>query len=95
MRSENLINSLQQLVTQPELQQLPADIQQSLAEIRRALAGISPGSVAYERAGNNLQMLDQVLRELQPVLKLLNQQSNALLINASDSADPQPRKAKE
>lgn len=94
-RSENLINSLQQLIAKPELQQLPADLQQSLAEIRRALAGISPGSVAYERAGNNLQMLDQVLRELQPVLKLLNQQSNALLINASDNADPQPRKAKE
>lgn len=94
-RSELLINSLQQLVAKPELQQLPSDIQQSLAEIRRALAGISPGSVAYDRANNNLQMLDQVLRELQPVLKLLNQQSNALLINASDNADPQPRKAKE
>lgn len=94
-RSEGLINSLQQLATQPELQQLPSDIQQSLAEIRRALAGISPGSVAYDRASNNLQMLDQVLRELQPVLMLLNQQSNALLINASDNADPQPRKAKE
>ncbi len=94
-RSEVLINSLQQLVVKPELQQLPSEIQQSLAEIRRALAGISPGSVAYDRANNNLQMLDQVLRELQPVLKLLNQQSNALLINASDNADPQPRKAKE
>lgn len=94
-RSENLISNLQLLVEKPELQQLPADLQQSLAEIRRALAGISPGSVAYERAGNNLQMLDQVLRELQPVLRLLNQQSNALLINASDNADPQPRKAKE
>lgn len=94
-RSENLINNLQELIAKPELQQLPADLQHSLAEIRRALAGISPGSVAYERAGNNLQMLDQVLRELQPVLKLLNQQSNALLINASDNADPQPRKAKE
>lgn len=94
-RSENLINSLQQLVAQPELQQLPADLQQSLEDIRRALAGISPGSVAYERASNNLQMLDQVLRELQPVLKLFNQQSNALFINASDNADPQPRKAKQ
>lgn len=95
VRSETLINSLQQLITQPELQQLPADLQHSLAEVRRALAGISPGSVAYERAATNLQTLDNVLRELQPVLKLLNQQSNALIINASDSADPQPKKAQE
>lgn len=94
-RSEALISNLQQFIDKPELQQLPADLQHSLAEVRSALAGISPGSVAYERAGQNLQMLDQILRELQPVLKLLNQQSNALLINASDNADPQPRKAKE
>jgi paraquat-inducible protein B len=39
-------------------------------------------------------VLEQTLRELQPVLKMLNQQSNALLINASEQADPQPRKAK-
>ena len=68
--------------------------QQSLTELQRALAGVSPGSVAYERAGSNLQVLEQTLRELQPVLKMLNQQSNALLINASEQADPQPRKAK-
>ncbi len=92
--SEALLTSLQQFIEQPALQQLPADMQQSLAELRQALAGVSPGSTVYERAGMNLQMLDQVLRELQPVLKVLNQQSNALLINASDNADPQPRKAK-
>ncbi|MDP4944323.1 MAG: paraquat-inducible protein B, partial [Alishewanella sp.] len=79
----------------PELQQLPSELQQSLNDLRQALAGVSPGSTAYERAGMNLQMMDQVLRELQPVLKMLNQQSNALLINASDNADPQPRKAQQ
>lgn len=95
VNSEHLISSLQQFVAQPELQTLPANLQHSLAELRRALAGISPGSDAYDRAGANLQMLDQVLRELQPVLKMLNQQSNALIINASDNADAQPRKAKQ
>lgn len=92
--SEQLLASLQAFLAQPELQQLPANLQQSLTELQRALAGVSPGSVAYERAGSNLQVLEQTLRELQPVLKMLNQQSNALLINASEQADPQPRKAK-
>ena len=93
--SEQLLGTLQQFVSQPELQQLPSELQQSLTDLRQALAGVSPGSTAYERAGMNLQMMDQVLRELQPVLKMLNQQSNALLINASDNADPQPRKAQQ
>ena len=92
--SEQLLASLQAFLAQPELQQLPTNLQQSLTELQRALAGVSPGSVAYERAGSNLQVLEQTLRELQPVLKMLNQQSNALLINASEQADPQPRKAK-
>ncbi|MCB5225580.1 intermembrane transport protein PqiB [Alishewanella sp. 16-MA] len=93
--SEQLLATLQQFVSKPELQQLPSELQQSLNDLRQALAGVSPGSTAYERAGMNLQMMDQVLRELQPVLKMLNQQSNALLINASDNADPQPRKAQQ
>lgn len=95
VRSETLIANLQAFIDKPALQQLPTEIEHSLAEIRRALAGVSPGSMAYDRATLNMQMLDQILRELQPVLKMLNQQSNALLINASDKTDPQPRKAKE
>jgi paraquat-inducible protein B len=92
--SEQLLQSVQSFIAQPELQQLPANLEQSLQQLQQALSGISPGSAAYERADSNLQMLEQTLRELQPVLKMLNQQSNALLINASEQADPQPRKAK-
>ena len=42
----------------------------------------------------NLQALEQVLRELQPVIKTLNQQSNSLIFNASDQPEAEPRKAR-
>ena len=38
--------------------------------------------------------LDQVLRELQPVLKTLNEKSNALVFEAKDKKDPEPKRAK-
>jgi paraquat-inducible protein B len=42
----------------------------------------------------DMQRLDQVLRELQPVLKTLNTKSNALVFEAKDQKDPEPKRAK-
>ncbi len=53
--------------------------------------------VQYVIANNNLwaSPLDQQLRELQPVLRTLNEKSNALVFEAAGSQDPQPKKAKK
>lgn len=90
--AEQLILSLDQLVKNNAVQQLPADLQQSLAELRRTLAGFSPGSPAYERLNGNLQSMDQLLRDLQPVIKTMNSQSNSLIFNADLPKDPEPEK---
>ncbi|RVT46108.1 intermembrane transport protein PqiB [Rheinheimera sediminis] len=90
--AEQLIQSLDQLVKNNAVQQLPADLQQSLAELRKTLAGFSPGSPAYERLNGNLQSMDQLLRDLQPVIKTMNSQSNSLIFNADLPKDPEPEK---
>ncbi|HEX5792741.1 MAG TPA: paraquat-inducible protein B, partial [Rheinheimera sp.] len=82
-------------IANPHLQQLPAQLQQSLQDLQQMLAGLSPGAPAYDKLNGNLQTLDQVLRELQPVLQTLNQQSNALVFEADTAADPQPKRAKQ
>ncbi|KKO47300.1 paraquat-inducible protein B [Arsukibacterium ikkense] len=92
--AQQLVLSMQSLMDQPQLQQLPADIQLSLQQLRATLQGFSPDAAAYGSVSANLQALEQVLRELQPVIKTLNQQSNSLIFNASDSAEPEPRKAR-
>lgn len=43
----------------------------------------------------NLQGLNDILRELQPLLRTLNTKSNALIFQAPPSQDPQPMKAKK
>ena len=92
--AQQLMVSMQALVDQPQLQQLPADIQLSLQQLRDTLQGFSPEGAAYGSVNANLQALEQVLRELQPVIKTLNQQSNSLIFNASDKPEPEPRKAR-
>ncbi|MDZ7870260.1 MAG: intermembrane transport protein PqiB [Rheinheimera sp.] len=89
-QSQQLVLSLDALVKADATQQLPAEVNRSLADLRKTLAGLSPGSPVYERINSNLQAMDKVLRDLQPVVQTLNQQSNALIISADPAADPEP-----
>ncbi len=91
LASQLLVKSLDALVGKETTQALPADLQQSLLEMRKTLNGFSPGSPVYERINSNLQAMDKVLRDLQPVVQTLNQQSNALILGADPKADPQPQ----
>lgn len=58
------------------------------------MQGIQPGSPVYNKLVDSMQRLDQVLRELQPVLKTLNNKSNALVFEAEATPDPEPKKAR-
>lgn len=94
-QSQQLVQSLDDLVKADATQQLPAEVNKSLADLRKTLAGLSPGSPVYERINSNLQAMDKVLRDMQPVVQTLNQQSNALIISADPAADPEPEQGKQ
>lgn len=93
--ANTMLAQLDKLLSDPKMQQLPAQLQSSLQQLQQMLAGLSPGSAAYDKLSGNLQTLDQVLRELQPVLQTLNQQSNALVFEAKAPADPEPTRARQ
>lgn len=93
--ANTMLAQLDKLLSDPKMQQLPAQLQSSLQQLQHMLAGLSPGSAAYDKLSGNLQTLDQVLRELQPVLQTLNQQSNALVFEAKAPADPEPTRARQ
>ncbi|MDX5407636.1 MAG: intermembrane transport protein PqiB [Chromatiaceae bacterium] len=90
-----MLAQLDKLLGDPKVQQLPSQLHSSLQQLQQMLAGLSPGSAAYDKLSGNLQTLDQVLRELQPVLQTLNQQSNALVFEAKAPADPEPTRARQ
>ncbi|WP_338882704.1 intermembrane transport protein PqiB [Xenorhabdus sp. TH1] len=87
------MDELNRILASKEAQELPKDIQNTLYELNRSMQGIQPGSPAYSKLMDNMQQLEQVLRELQPVLKTLNKKSNALVFEAEAIKDPEPKKA--
>ena len=89
------LDHVNQITNSPAMKTLPQDMQQTLRELNQSMKGLQPGSPAYNKLVGNLQRLDQVLAELQPVLRTLNNKSNALVFEASPGKDPQPKKAKE
>ncbi|MCS2163188.1 intermembrane transport protein PqiB [Scandinavium sp. H11S7] len=89
------LDNLNKITGSQSMQDLPADMQKTLRELNRSMQGFQPGSAAYNKMVGDMQRLDQVLRELQPVLKTLNNKSNALVFEAKDKKDPQPKRAKE
>ncbi|MCG8709065.1 intermembrane transport protein PqiB [Brenneria sp. 4F2] len=92
---QKTLASLNKITSSKAMQDLPQDMQQTLLELNRSMKGFQPGSPAYNKMVADMQRLDQVLRELQPVLRTLNEKSNALVFEASGNEDPQPKKAKK
>ncbi len=81
---QTTLDNLNKITSSQSMQQLPADMQTTLRELNRSMQGFQPGSAAYNKMVADMQRLDQVLRELQPVLKTLNDKSNALVFEAKD-----------
>jgi len=92
---QKTLDSLNQITSSQSMKDLPADMQSTLRELNRSMKGFQPGSPAYNKMVGDMQRLDQVLRELQPVLKTLNSKSNALVFEAKPGQDPQPKRAKQ
>ncbi|MGQ8705767.1 intermembrane transport protein PqiB [Serratia sp. TSA_198.1] len=91
--TQKTMQSLNDIIASKEMKALPQDMQKTLQELNRSVKGFQPGSPAYNKMVGDMQRLDQVLRELQPVLRTLNEKSNALVFEAAGSNDPQPKKA--
>ncbi len=82
---------LDQLLSSPQTQGLPAALLNSLEEMRMTLGGFQQGGAAYQDLGSTLRRIDRMLQDLQPLLRTLDQQPNALIFNGESAPDPEPR----
>lgn len=92
---QKTLTSINQITSSQSMKQLPEDMQKTLRELNTSMKAFQPGSPAYTKMVGDMQRLDQVLRELQPVLRTLNNKSNALVFEAKPGDDPQPKRAKQ
>lgn len=86
-----LSRQVNQLLSQPDLQQMPANVNQTMQELRNTLKGLSPESPAYQELTNTLQRLDKALRDIQPLARTLNEEPNAILFGRKPGNDPEPQ----
>ncbi|KJF83309.1 intermembrane transport protein PqiB [Photobacterium angustum] len=95
--SEKTMNSaarvtqdLDRILKQKDTQTLPSDIKASLKEIQNTLNGFSPNAAAYQNLQGALVQFEQVMTELQPVLRQLNEKPNSLVFGDEKAKDPIP-----
>ncbi|MDN2664120.1 intermembrane transport protein PqiB [Psychromonas sp. 14N.309.X.WAT.B.A12] len=90
--ANNTFDKLNEIISQKEVQAIPADVQTSLQQLQQTLAGFSPNSVMYNDLQQTLDKVEKVMLELQPVLKQINDKPNSLIFGEDQVTDPMPTK---
>lgn len=83
--------SVDKLLTDPATSQLPANVNTTMRQLRDTLQGFAPDSQGYNELTQTLSRLEKLMRDIQPVVRTLSDQPNALIFKKTLSEDPQPR----
>ncbi|WP_064607907.1 intermembrane transport protein PqiB [Photobacterium sp. J15] len=92
LAAERTANELTKVLAQRETRALPGDIRQTLQQIQETLKGFSPDAEPYRNLEQALGRFEQVMLELQPVLRQLNEKPNSLIFTGEKPKDPIPVK---
>lgn len=88
--AEKVAKDLDALLAQKDTQAIPGEIRESLKQIQTTLNGYGPDAVPYRNLESALARFEQVMSELQPVLRQLNDKPNSLIFSAERAPDPIP-----
>ena len=83
--------SVDQLLADPAIGQMPNHIDATMRQLRDTLNGFAPDSEGYNELTQTLSRLEKLMQDMQPVIRTLSDQPNALLFNKTLTEDPQPR----
>lgn len=84
------LQATKQLINRPQTQNLPAELNQTLRQLRQTLAGVSSESLLYRDVQQTLNNIDRTLKDVRPLINTLSEQPNALIFN-SNHTDPTPK----
>ncbi|GHA09640.1 intermembrane transport protein PqiB [Oceanisphaera arctica] len=86
--------SVDALLADPATSQLPDNVNTTMRQLRDTLQGFAPDSQGYNELTQTLSRLEKLMRDLQPVVRTLSDQPNALIFDKKLTEDPQPRARK-
>ncbi|MGF1760642.1 intermembrane transport protein PqiB [Photobacterium sagamiensis] len=90
MAAEKVANDLNALLAQNDTQAIPGEIRESLQQIQSTLNGFGPDAAPYRNFEEALSRFEQVMSELQPVARQLNEKPNSLIFSGENAEDPIP-----
>ena len=91
---EAMARNLDSMLSDPETRALPSALRQSLLELQQTLDGFSTDAPAYRDLSATLKRLDKLMRDVQPLVRTLDERPNALIFDRRQRRDPEPRAKK-
>ena len=89
---DKTILQLHRLLRKKSTQKIPENLNKSLEAVVSALSGVQPSSPAYREILKTLQKVQQMMDNLQPIMKQLNNNPNMLIFSGPRDKDLEPRK---
>nr|WP_086939340.1 intermembrane transport protein PqiB [Thaumasiovibrio occultus] len=86
-----MMRDMSALLENQDLNQLPRDMRDSLETFQQTLNDFNSNSAPYQELNQVLIQLEQVMTEIRPVIRQLNEQPNSLIFDADKADDPYPR----
>ncbi|MGI2261530.1 intermembrane transport protein PqiB [Shewanella sp. GXUN23E] len=92
---QQTLSRVDELLTDKDTAQLPQMLSETLQQLQAVLKGYSPGSGNYHEIEQALLRVNKALGQLDPLLKTLNDQPDALIFGTQGTQDPLPVKGNQ
>jgi paraquat-inducible protein B len=90
LAAEKMANELAVILANQDTQAIPSEVRNSLQQIQNTLDGFGPDAEPYRNLEQALARFEQVMTELQPVLRQINDKPNSLIFSGEKAKDPIP-----
>lgn len=87
---DGTLDSLREILEESSTRALPGELNQSLAELRKAIDGLSPDSAVGQSLSDSVFELNRTLRNLESLTRTLSEEPNLLVFPRDNPADPAP-----
>lgn len=85
-----VVKRADEILAHEDVSEIPSSVNNTLKELNQTIVGLGPDSENYRNAAQTLSDLNKVLRDVQPLLRELNNKPSALLFSQPKGADLEP-----
>jgi paraquat-inducible protein B len=84
------MGALEKILDEDATRDMPGEINRTLAELRKAISGLSPDSAVGQSLSSSILELNQAMRNLEELTRTLSAKPNSLIFSTDLPADPIP-----